>query len=130
TAAESYRSSPSGRPTQFARPAGAPFRDSSATAAFGRTPASSNASRTAVPPVPCRYLAVSVLEVVFLRQASIARMLQADATDLARFITALSQDMTVQASTAQVVTKFFAFLGRGPNPPGLDRCPIEAAATV
>jgi len=59
--------------------------------------------------VPCRYLAVSVLEVVFLRQASIARMLQADATDLARFITALSQDMTVQASTAQVVTKFFAF---------------------
>ena len=80
--------------------------------------------------MPCRYLAVSVLEVVFLRQASIARMLQADATDLARFITALSQDMTVQASTAQVVTKFFAFLGRGPNPPGLDRRPIEAAATV
>ena len=77
--------------------------------------------------MPCRYLAVSVLEVVFLRQASIARMLQADATDLARFITALSQDMTVQASTAQVVTKSFAFC---PNPPGLDRRPIEAAATV
>jgi hypothetical protein len=38
-----------------------------------------------------------------------ARMLPADATDLARFITALFQDMTVQASTAQVVTNSFAF---------------------